>query len=131
MRTLRLARVAAEAEGLRLRYTARRAMTRGILVLIALGFLLGACVFCHIAAWFWLRAHWEPPGSALILAGADLVLAAFLVLLAARSSAGRVEIEALAVRQRALGSITSTLALSALAAQLLRVATEFFRRSRS
>lgn len=130
MRALRLARIAAEAEGLRLRHRTRRAVMRGMLMLIALGFLLGAVIFCHIAAWFWLRFYWAPLGCALILAGADLVLAALLALLAARSSPSRIEIEALAVRQRAMDNITSTLALSALAAQLLRMAVEFFRRPR-
>lgn len=102
-----------------------------MLMLVALGFLLGAAVFCHIAAWFWLRQYWQQPVCALILAGVDLVLAAFLALLAARSSPGRVEIEALAVRERAVDSITGTLALSALVAQVLRIAADFFRRARS
>jgi|SRR5579863_5031147 len=131
MRTLRLARIAVEAEGLRLRHRTRRAVVRGMLMVLALGFLVGAAVFCHVAAWFCLRFYWQQPGSALILAGADLVLAAFLALLAARSSPGRVEVEALAVRQRAVDSITGTLALSALAGQILRIAADFFRRQRS
>jgi hypothetical protein len=131
MRSFRLARIAAEAEALRLRHRTRRAVVRGMLMLVALSFLLGAAIFCHIAAWFWLRLYWQQPGSALILAGADVVLAAFLALLAARSSPGRVEVEALAVRERAVDSITSTLALSALVAQVLRIAADFFRRQRS
>ena len=55
MRTLRLARIAAEAEGLRLRHRAQRTAVRAASALIALAFLLGAVVFVHIAAWFWLR----------------------------------------------------------------------------
>jgi hypothetical protein len=131
MRTLRLARIAAEAEGLRLRYSARRASIRAVLGLVALSFLLSALTFCQIAAWYWLRASWDRPAAALILAGAELVVAVILGLLAARSSPGRVEVEALAVRNRALESATSGLALSALAAQLLRVAVGLFRRPRN
>src|SRR5579871_766176 len=105
MRALRLARIAAEAEGLRLRHRARRSAIRATLALGSLGFLLGTVLFCHVAAWFWLRQHWEQPLAALILAGADMVLAVFLALLAARSTPTRVELEALAVRQRATESI--------------------------
>ena len=115
MRALRLARIAAEAEGLRLRHSAQRTVVRAILGLIALAFLFGALVFGQIAAWYWLRMSWDRPATALILAGAELVLAAMLGLLAARSSPGRIEVEALAVRRRALESATSSLAFSALA----------------
>jgi len=131
MRALRLARIAAEAEGLRLRHRAQRALIAAILASIASVFMLGALVFCHVAAWFYLRAHWEPSQTALILAGADVLLALVLVLVAARSTTSRVELEALAVRQRALESIGSTLAISALATQLLRIAVSVFRRTRS
>ena len=128
MRALRLARIAAEAEGLRLRHSAQRTVVRAILGLIARGLLFGALVFCQIAAWYWLRVSWDRPAAALILAGAELVLAAILALLAARSSPGRIEIEALAVRRRALESATSSLAFSALLTQLLPLAVRLFRR---
>ena len=131
MRTLRLARIAAEAEGIRLRSRARRAIVRVALLMLALGFLLGAAVFGHIAAWFWLRQRWEPQVVALIFAGADAVVAFLLVLLAARSTDSRVELEALAVRQRAVESIAGTFAFSAMAAQLLRIVADFVRRGRS
>ena len=130
MRTFRLARIAAEAEALRLRHSARRAAVRLVLSLIALGFLLGTAVFCHIAAWFWLRQHWEHSQSALILAGVDLVVAICLTLLAARSTPSRIELEALDVRRRALESVTGSLAFSALAMQLVRLTAGFFRRPR-
>jgi|ERR1700722_8227948 hypothetical protein len=133
MRTLRLARIAAEAEGLRLRHRAQRALVAAILASIAFAFMLGALIFCHLAGWFYLRAHWEPPETALILAGADVLLALVLALVAARSTAttSRVELEALAVRKSALESISGTLAISALATQLLRIAISVFRRTRA
>ena len=128
MRALQLARIAAEAEGLRLRYSARRSAARVVLGLAALGFLLGAIVFCHLAAWFRLSMSWNEPVAALILAGTDLVVAAVLVLLAARSSAGRLEAEALALRRRALDQASRSLAFSALLTPLLPLATRLFRR---
>ena len=131
MRTFRLARVAADAELLRLRLRAGRAAVRAILALAALGFLAGAAVFCHIALWYWLRHYFEPPQSALILAGIDVVLAVILALLAARSTPSRTELEALDVRPRAVEGITASLAFSALAMQVLRLATQFFRRPRA
>ena len=131
MRSLRLARIAAEAEGVRLRYSARRTAVRAVLGLVALGFLFGALVFCQIAAWYWLRASWDRPAAALILAGAELVLAAILALLAARSSPGRVELEALAVRRQALEGAASSLAFSTLVTQLLRLAIDLLRRRRT
>lgn len=130
MRPLRLARIAAEAEGIRLRSRARRAMVRIALMILALMLLLGAAVFGHIAAWYWLRQRWEPQVVALVFTGADAVLAFFLLLLAARSTESRVELEALAVRQRAVESIASTFAFSALAGQLLRIVADFVRRGR-
>jgi hypothetical protein len=131
MRALRLARVAAEAEGLRLRERMRRTTTRVAFGIVAMGFLAAAVVFAHIAAWFWLRVAWQAQHAALIIAGVDLVLAIVLAVLAARSSPGRVELEALAVRRRAIESAASTLAFSALAMQLLRLFTNLVSRRRS
>ncbi|HXA23821.1 MAG TPA: hypothetical protein VNW90_16150 [Acetobacteraceae bacterium] len=131
MRALRLARVAAEAEGLRLRERMRRTAMRAAFGIVAMGFLAAAVVFAHVAAWFWLRVAWEAQYAALIVAGADLLLAILLALLAARSSPGRIELEALAVRRRAIDSATSTLAFSALAMQLLRLFTSLLSRRRS
>ena len=131
MRALRLARVAAEAEGLRLRERMRRTAMRAAFGIVAMGFLAAAVIFAHVAAWFWLRVAWEAQYAALIVAGADLLLAILLAVLAARSSPGRIELEALAVRRRAIDSAASTLAFSALAMQLLRLFTSLLSRRRS
>jgi hypothetical protein len=130
MRTLRLARIAAEAEGLRLRRQARRTAVRVVVGLIGLMFLAAALMFAHIAAWYWLRtaAGWAEPGTAMALAGADLVVAAFLALLAARSSPGRIELEALQVRRRALESASSSFALATVMAPALRLVVNLLRR---
>jgi hypothetical protein len=130
MHPLRLARIAAEAEGLRLRQLARRTAVQAVFGVIALAFLIGAVAFVHVAAWCWLRLSWEGQYAALILAGADLVLAVLLGLLATRSTPGKIELEALAVRQRALEGATTTLAWSTMALQVLRVVGNLVKRSR-
>ena len=128
MRTLQLARIAAEAEALRLRHNARRTAIRAVLGLTALIFLLGGIVLCHVAAWSRLSMSWDTPAAALIIAGVDLAVAAVLGLLATRSSAGRIEAEALALRRRALDHVGTSLTLPALVTPLLPLATRLFRR---
>jgi len=130
MRTLRLARVAAEAEGLRLRERAQRTAVRVALGMVAMIFMLGVLVFLHIAAWYWIRKSWQREYTALAMAGADFVLALVLAFTAAHSSPGRIEVEALAVRQRAVESAVSSLAMSSLALQGLRLMTGMLRRRR-
>jgi len=132
MRSFRLARIAAEAELLRLRRIAQRTATRVVLALVAAVFLLGTLACLHIAAWFWLRisAHIAAPYAALILAGADLVLALLLLMFAARSSPSRAELEALEVRKRAIQNIGGTMAWMTLALQLLRTLARLRSRRR-
>ncbi|MGA3401897.1 MAG: hypothetical protein ABSC95_22005 [Acetobacteraceae bacterium] len=130
MRTLRLARIAAEAEGLRLRRQMQRTAVRLAIGLIGLMFLGWALAFAHVAAWFWLRESvgWGTSGAAAAIAGVDLVIAAFLVLLMVRSSPGRVEMEALQVRQRALESAVSSFALATVLVPMLRLVVNLLRR---
>jgi hypothetical protein len=120
MRTLRLVRIAAQAEGVRLREQARRSMVRAMLGVVAMVFLAAAVVFAHAAGWYWLRRYWTELDTALAMAGADIVIAALLLVLAARSSPGRLEREALAVRRQAWDSAAGSVAVSALVMQLLR-----------
>ena len=130
MRTLRLARIAAEAEGLRLRRQAQRTAVRMVIGLIGLMFLGWALAFAHVAVWYSLRlaALWTAPAAASAIAGGDLVIAACLALWAARSSPGRVEMDALLVRQRALESATSGFALAAILGPVLRLVLNQLRR---
>lgn len=130
MDALRLARIAAEAEGLRLRMQARRTAVRMATGLIGLMFIGWALLFVHVAVWYWLRegAGWTGPTTAIVLAGADLVIAACFAAFALRSSPGRVEMEALQVRQRALESATSGYALATALLQVLGLALSLLRR---
>ncbi len=130
MRPVRLARIAAEAEGVRLRGMISRILTRAIFGVIALVFVLGALVFAHAAAWYGLRVGLDLTflAAAGVLGGVDLLVAIVLGLLAARSTPSRVELDALDVRRKAIQAIGSTLSLAQLAIPMLRIATRMRRR---
>ena len=132
MRPFRLARIAAEAELVRLRGMATRMATRLVFAIIALVFLLGVLVFAHIAAWFGIRA-WlgvTAPATAGVLAGVDLLIALILGFLASRSSPSRVEIEAKQVRARAIEGITGVLSVTQMVLPVVRLASGMRRRKR-
>ena len=132
MRPFRLARIAAEAEGVRLRGMATRIATRVVFALVALFFVAGALVFAHLAAWYELRTALDQSYlvTIAILGGGDLVIAFILLLLASRSSPSRVETEALEVRRKAIEGIGSALSITTMLLPLLRLATSFRRRRR-
>ena len=114
-----LGKVALEAEGLRLRHMAKRLVVRVVLGYFALGMVFGAVTFLHVAGWFWLREYLRPAPVALIFTGIDLLIGLILGVLAARSTPGRVEREALAIRRRALEDIAASITVSALVMQLV------------
>ncbi len=131
MRPYRLARIAAEAEGIRLRGMATRMVTRVVCAVIALLFIVGAIVFAHIAAWYWLRidrdlSFYITTG---ILGVFDLLVATVLGLIAGRSSPSRVEQEALEVRRNAIAGIGAALSVSQLAFTALRLVASSMRKA--
>ncbi len=132
MRPFRLAQIAAEAEGVRLRGMAARIATRAAFGIVALVFLAGALVFAHLAAWYELRTALELSYLLAVasLGGADLLVAIVLLLLASRSTPSRVEIEALEVRRKAIEGISSAMSIMALLMPLIRLATSFRRHRR-
>jgi hypothetical protein len=99
---------------LRLSQKAKRTVARVVMGCIALALLLGAIGFGHVAAWYWLRGYLVGQYVALIFVGFDLLFALLLGLFALRSAPGMAEVEALAVRRRALEDATETLTISAL-----------------
>jgi hypothetical protein len=123
---LRLARAAAEAEGLRLSLKARRFIFRAVLFYFALCLFFAAFGFLHVAVWCWLAETMSARTVALIVTGGDLVLGLILAGWAAFSGASVAEREALAVRRRALEEVWASLTLSALLFQVFN----FFMRSR-
>jgi hypothetical protein len=132
MRPIGLVRVAAEAEGLRLRHQASRTVVRLAVGTIGLFFLIVAILFAHLAVWFWLRIklEWTDYSAAGALAGGDLLLALICIVIAARSSPGRVEQEALEIRRRALSSAISMMATATVVVPLLRVVLGMVRRQK-
>jgi hypothetical protein len=116
---LSLLLIAMEAEMLRLRHQAKRIVRRALIGGVALAMLLGALAFGHLAAWYWLRAVLPGQYVALIFMGTDMLFALGLALLAVRSAPGVVELEALAVRRRALNDAAETMTVSALLIRLI------------
>ena len=119
MLPLRLARVAMEAEVLRLTHRLRRALLGVALGGFAAALVLVALGFIHVAIWYWLRESFPAKYVALMFAGADVVLAIILIVIATRSSPGRVELEALVVRRRAMDDAAASIGFSALLLQLI------------
>jgi hypothetical protein len=123
MRPVNLAKVAAEAEILRIQHMLKRQGVRAAFGLITVIFAAGVLALAHIVGWQVLRLYLAPIYATLILLGVDFLVTAIFGILAARSSLGRDERDALAIRQRALHEARSSLALGALipiAGSLLR-----------
>jgi hypothetical protein len=121
-------RVALEAEVLRLSHHARRTVIRIAMGCFAMALLLAAVGFLHVLVWIWLRQYMAALNVAAIFAGADLVLALILGILATRSVPGRVELEALAVRRRALDEAAASVTISALVLRLFDLLARSWRR---
>ena len=117
MRGINLLKLALDAEILRLRAMAARQGRRAAFGSIALIFSLAVLALAEVAGWQGLRLCVEAIPTTLILLGINFVIAAVFGLLAARSSPGHAEREALQVRQQALdaarGSLFITTALPA------------------
>ena len=117
MRSFRLAQVAAQAEGLRLRRRVRKIIMQVVLAIVALPFLLAALGFFEATYFNVMMANFRPWSAALIVAGTNLLLALLLLIVAAMGgSEDRVSLEALQVRQRALESARRSLTLASVAA---------------
>lgn len=132
MRTLRLARIAAEAEGLRLQRMARRTAIRLAIGAVALVFLGCAFAIFHVGVWFLLRVDlgWQPQTAGLSMAGFDFLVAVILLVVAAMSGPGQVEREALEVRRRAWENATSSVGMSVAMLPILRLVVGMMRRIR-
>jgi hypothetical protein len=130
IRSLSLARIAVQAEALRVRRLARRTAVRMALLLVAAPFLLACFVFLETALWEWLSQQLLPAYAALIIAGVNLAIGGILLLIAALSRDSKVEIEALRVRQRALEDATRQFTIAATVAPFVRLLLDQLRRRR-
>ena len=131
MRNFRLAQIAVQAEGLRLRRLARRTAVRATMVLIAAPFLLACFAFLEIALWDWLSGNMLSEFAALITAGVNVAIAGLLLLIAALSRDSQVEIEALRVRQRALEDARRHLTVASMVTPVLGLVLDQLRRRRN
>ncbi len=126
VRSISLLRIAAEAELLRLRAMVARQGWRAAFGIIAFIFVLGVLVLAEAAGWQALRLYVASIVETLILLGGNLVIAGIFGLLAARSSPGHAEQEALRVRRQALDAARGSLTFTA----AVPVATTLLRRRR-
>jgi hypothetical protein len=115
VRSFNLLRVAAEAELLRLRAMLVRQGRRAAFGAVAVIFVLGVLTLGEVAGLQTLCFYVAPISATLILLGINLALAAVFGGLAARSTPGHVEREALRVRRQAVdaarGALSRTAAL--------------------
>ena len=114
MRAVNLAKVAAQAELLRIQYMLKRQGMRVAFGLIAAIFLLGVIVLANVAGWQVARMYVPPIYATLIMLGANLLLAAIFGILGARSVPSRGERDALQVRRQAMQEARSALTISAI-----------------
>ena len=113
MRSINLLKLALDAEILRLRALQARQGRRAAFGAIALVFMLTVLALAEIAGWQGLRLRFASIQTTLILLGINLVITAVCGFLAAHSSPGHAEQEALRVRQKALDAARGSLLFTA------------------
>jgi hypothetical protein len=116
MRSVELARAAAQAEALYLRRLARRQAMRGAFGAVAAMFGIAIVVMLHVLLYVILRGYMRPAVAALIVLAVDLVLAIIFAVLARRDTPGHIEEEAKLLRDEALTGLRSSLTLASLTA---------------
>ncbi len=116
MRSVELARAAAQAEALYLRRLAQRQAIRGAFGGVAALFGLAILVMVHVLIYVILIGYVSPPIAAVILLALDLVLAIVFAVLARRDEPGQIEQEAKLLRDQSLTELRSSLTLMSLAA---------------
>jgi hypothetical protein len=114
MRSVNLVKVAIEAEILRYKSMAARQGRRAAFGVAGLIFGIGFLVSLEIVGWQMARMYILPIYATLCMMGFNFLIAAGFAAVAMRSSPGRPEIEALAVRQRAVQGLRTSLTVSAL-----------------
>jgi len=122
MRALRLAQIAAEAEALRLRRIARRTVFRAVYAVLALFFVVAALGVVHVFGWLELVRFVTPISATLILIGVDLLIAVIFGILAASAGPGRIEKEALQIRNTAVQQAKRSFGVLMLLAPVSRAA---------
>ena len=121
MRTVSLAKIAAQAEILRLRRLSRRSAFRLAYAAVASTFMLAMMAAIHVAIVMALMERVQPIAAVLIVAGGDLVIAIVLGVMAARDSPDSIEAEAQQVKETALLQLRDAAAMTALVGPALRM----------
>jgi uncharacterized membrane protein len=121
MRAAQLARIAAQAEKLRLQRIARRQAIRAGCAVVALLFVLAALALLHVFLVITFARTTGPASAAAIMLGIDLLIAIVLGVMAMRSAPDAMEQEARMVRDRALDQMKEAVAVAAVVAPLGRV----------
>jgi uncharacterized membrane protein len=114
MQPVQLARIAAQAEKLRLQRIVRRQVIRAGCAVVALVFLLAFFALLHLFAIVEIARSLGPATATAIVFAVDLVIAIILGVMAMRSSPDAVEQEARQVRDRALAQMKDAVAMAAL-----------------
>lgn len=124
MRLFRLLQLAAQAEALRWKRAGRGYAIQAGFGAAAAVFALMLLAMLHLSGFLWLAAtELGPVVAALIVAGADLVLAGLFGFLATRSGLDRVAVEAERVRNDALRQVGDQTARAAIVLPLVRSAS--------
>jgi uncharacterized protein YacL len=116
MRSVELARAAAQAEALYLRRMARRQGIRAAFGAVAAVFGIAIAVMLHVLLYTILLGYTRPAVAALIVLAVDLVLAIIFAVLAKRDTPDQIEQEAKLLRDESLAELRSSLTLMQLAA---------------
>jgi hypothetical protein len=128
-RPTQLIQIAAQAERIRLRAMGVRVATRLGFAVVAGLFAIGALVFAHIAAWYWLLIGRRQTVfiAAGALGGVDLLVAIIVGFLASRSRTSRTERDALEVRRGALDALEGTFSPTQLVLPIARLLPRVWR----
>ena len=126
MRTVRLARVAAQAEILLVRRLVSSIVRRAVLGVVAAVFAIAVLILLHVAACLALEqfAHLSPLLSVVIVLVVDLVIAGIFGLLASGKVADPVAEEARRVRDQSLEQARQSLTLAAMLAPATRIVAQ-------
>jgi hypothetical protein len=128
VRSVNLLKIAFDAELLRLRAMMARQGRRAAFAVIALIFALVVLALAEATGWLALRHRFESIPATLILLGGNLVIAVIFGVLAAWSSPGHTEQEALRVRRQALDGARGALAFTAAVPAVTRLLSNWRER---
>jgi len=114
MRAIKLAKVAAQAEKLRLQALAKRQVRRGIYGAVATIFAIGALALGHVVAFLAIVPSVGSLWTSVVLLAFDLLVAVVLGAVAALSKPGAIEAEAQRLKETALSQMRQDLTVAAL-----------------